>query len=561
MNLRNETIETKGKPKSWYQRRRYGAIVLFAMFVYFCLIPSPLRISPETTGITAPLLPCGNVDYFSAYEKTYIHKLSPPEDNGLRLIIAALGPLALEQGSIALNIPWKEWQTHERSKQWFENQWILLCEHLGIDPYAKPHFLDNPNFHRFLQQEWEANREEGDATRVDPGAVERLRRQLSAAPWTAEEHPNIARWLEERTPVLDLFGVAVRKPNFACYRWRPEGGSLFSVLLHDVQSMRQFARELGVRITERLGRGDVDGAWHDVMSMLILSRKHYVHDPLVVVNLVGIAVEGIGWESAVLILQHGNPTPEQLEQFAQDIDSLPRRTTMYSEFERIAIYAALQDVCNRNEEILMTFFGGDECCGRGTPTWDGTMLISLTLLPIDRNIAGKRITEFLQFADHLYDDSAQDIDRTERKRRTEELENMHAERIRQVESFWSVLRVPLIRTRSQLIADQVIAKMFHSFQPAQEALDRVNTRLDLFRVAVALERYKAANGQYPTTLDALVPAYLDEVPIDLFAGGKALTYKLAPDEETAFLLYSYGANETDDGGDEGEDIVLRMIRR
>ena len=208
----------------------------------------------------------------------------------------------------------------------------------------------------------------------------------------------------------------------------------------------------------------------------------------------------------------------------------------------------------------MTFFGGDECCGRGTPTWDGTMLRYITLLPIDRNIAGKRITEFLQSAEHLYRDSSQDIDRAERKRRTEELERMHAERIRHVESFWSVFRVPLIRTRSQLVADQVIAKLFHDFQPAQEAFDRTNARLDLLRLAIALERYKSAKGEYPETLDALIPAYLDEIPLDPFTGRKTLTYKLAPDEETAFLLYSYGPNETDDGGDETDDIVLRIIK-
>ncbi|MDR0328656.1 MAG: hypothetical protein LBI05_10215 [Planctomycetaceae bacterium] len=34
------------------------------------LIPSPLQISPQTTGITSPLLPNGDVDYFSAYEQT-----------------------------------------------------------------------------------------------------------------------------------------------------------------------------------------------------------------------------------------------------------------------------------------------------------------------------------------------------------------------------------------------------------------------------------------------------------------------------------------------------------
>ena len=88
-----------------------------------------------------------------------------------------------------------------------------------------------------------------------------------------------------------------------------------------------------------------------------------------------------------------------------------------------------------------------------------------------------------------------------------------------------------------------------------------HARLELQRLAIALERYKAAKGDYPVTLDELVPAFLEEVPLDPFTGRKTLTYILAPDEETAFLLYSYGKNETDDGGDEGEDIVLRMIRR
>ncbi|MCL2709518.1 MAG: hypothetical protein FWE95_01445 [Planctomycetaceae bacterium] len=532
--------------KPWYKRRRYWTLAVVTALVYFCLIPMPLRISPETTGITSPLLPNGNVDYFGAFEQTYIHKLSPPEDNGLRLIIAALGPKALEQYALATSVPWEEMPTHEHSNWWFENRWIPLCEHMGIDPYAKPQYLDNHDFHSFLRDEWEANQEEGSDARYDSSGDEDLRRQLAAAPWRAKEHPNIARWLEERSPLLDLFGVAVRKPNFECYRWRPEGGGLSVVLLPDVQSQRQFARELQVRITERLEKGDIDGAWYDVMSMFYLSRKHYIHDPIYVINLVGVAVEGLGWEAAKLVLQHGNLTPEQLEQFAQDLEALPQRTTVDSEFELHMVYAGLQGVCVRDEETLKHFFSGSGCCGSGPTSWDKNMLQWITfVLPIDQNIAGKRITEYLQRAGRMPPD---------------ERERMHTDKCRQVESFWSLFRVPLMRTRSQLIADQVIAKMlFYPGNPAQKTLDHANARFDLFRIAVALERHKSAQGEYPTTLDELVPAYLEEVPIDPCTGSKTLTYKLAPDEATAFLLYSYGANETDDGGDETEDVVLRIM--
>ena len=320
-------------PKPWYARRRYWTVALLAVFAYFGLIPMPLRISPETTGITEPILPDGNVDYFDAFEKSYIHKLSPPEENGERLLIAALGPRVFEQHALATTVPWEEMPTHEHAKRWFAKQWVPLCEHMSIDPYTKPQYLDNPDF-----------------------------------------------------------------------------------------------------------------------------------------------------------------------------------------------------------------FSGEGCCGDRTPaTWDCTLLKNITLLPIDRNIAGKRVTKFLQTAGQIS---------------IEEQEKIHAETKRQVKSVWSVFRVPLIRTRSQLIADQVLAKCFYTGDAAQKALDRTNTRFDLLRVATALERYKAANGDYPETLDELIPTYLDGVLIDLFADGKPLTYKFAPDAETAFLLYSYGGNETD-GGD-ARDIVLRM---
>jgi hypothetical protein len=52
-------------------------------------------------------------------------------------------------------------------------------------------------------------------------------------------------------------------------------------------------------------------------------------------------------------------------------------------------------------------------------------------------------------------------------------------------------------------------------------------------------------GQFPQSLDELVPTYLPSVPIDLMAaGGKALRYVPAPRP----LLYSVGDNGADDGG-------------
>ena len=69
--------------------------------------------------------------------------------------------------------------------------------------------------------------------------------------------------------------------------------------------------------------------------------------------------------------------------------------------------------------------------------------------------------------------------------------------------------------------------------------------VDLARVACALERYRLAHGEYPETLDALVPQFIEQLPDDV-VNGQPLHYRLTDDGN--FVLYSVGWNGTDDGG-------------
>ena len=62
----------------------------------------------------------------------------------------------------------------------------------------------------------------------------------------------------------------------------------------------------------------------------------------------------------------------------------------------------------------------------------------------------------------------------------------------------------------------------------------------------ALERYRADYSAYPSSLAALAPSYLENIPCDVF-GGAPLKYYRAINGN--FLLYSVGWNETDDGGE------------
>jgi hypothetical protein len=77
---------------------------------------------------------------------------------------------------------------------------------------------------------------------------------------------------------------------------------------------------------------------------------------------------------------------------------------------------------------------------------------------------------------------------------------------------------------------------------------------DLARVACALERHRLAHGQYPESLDALVPAFLTKLPHDVI-NGQPLKYRRNADG--SFVLYSVGWNEKDDSG----TVVLNKSKR
>jgi hypothetical protein len=71
-------------------------------------------------------------------------------------------------------------------------------------------------------------------------------------------------------------------------------------------------------------------------------------------------------------------------------------------------------------------------------------------------------------------------------------------------------------------------------------------------LACALERYRLSRADYPQSLEALVPRFIDKLPHDLI-GGQPFKYRRV--DAGQFLLYSIGWNETDDNGVPGKTIA------
>ena len=98
-----------------------------------------------------------------------------------------------------------------------------------------------------------------------------------------------------------------------------------------------------------------------------------------------------------------------------------------------------------------------------------------------------------------------------------------------------------------MFGDMMFAFFSPAFLPFDRACNSCDSELTLLKIALALELYKINHGDYPDALEALLFTYLEEVPIDPSTSRSTITYKKNGDGER-FLLYSYGPNQQDDGG-------------
>lgn len=88
------------------------------------------------------------------------------------------------------------------------------------------------------------------------------------------------------------------------------------------------------------------------------------------------------------------------------------------------------------------------------------------------------------------------------------------------------------------------------YSRACRTVARIQTKASQALVVIALQSFHVAHGEYPRTLAALVPQFIEKLPSDLI-GSEPLKYQRT--EDGRFLLYSIGWNKKDDDGKVSRD--------
>ena len=474
----------------------------------------------DTTFVDGPLDKDGYIDYEAALNARLKGKTTP-DSNALVLLLKCIGPKP--EGA-------------ELKPDFYKA--------LGIDaPPADGQYLAKYYLHFALER-----------NAPDPRAFRDHEAKLKRQPWTKDDSPKHAEWLNinekplviavEATRRADYFSPMIsRKPN-------GERGMLIGALLPVVQKCRDIASVLGLRVTWNLGAGKFDEACADALAIHRLGRLAARGGSFIEL-LVGIAIDGLAHAADAVIFEHGRPTAKQALAYQAELMKL---APIAGPVDRIALH-----------ERFLFLDAIQYSIKSGTAVPAGEVIEGLTAEGILKAIDWEAV---FRKGNGYYDRIGASYKIPTRIGRLAAFKALDAD-LKNLEARVKNPKIdptdPPAKIRAEVT--EIIASMYlYSLMPAYgkiaDAIDRVEQINRNGIAAAGLAAHFADNKKYPETLADLVPKYLARVPDDVFGGNRVLYKKTG----TGYLLYSVGANGVDDGGqllsDEprGDDIGIRVPR-
>jgi len=237
---------------------------------------------------------------------------------------------------------------------------------------------------------------------------------------------------------------------------------------------------------------------------------------------VGVAIDGLAKGVTFTLLDRVAVPADVLkntqEELSRQFDT--QKPVFSLEAEKVFWYDAIQRTFTDNGQ------GGGRLLVRGLPyvvtdDWKQNLWRFVSFSYPDRKDAVMKIDKYFMKADELFALSPRDL---------------HNQGIDPNE--WAEALQPSFMLKMQGPAHYRVGQITWRMKTGREALLTV----------LAVMSYEKEKGQYPASLDELLEAgYLKKLPMDPYSDGP-LVYRRT---ESGFLLYSFGRNLKDDGGELG----------
>jgi hypothetical protein len=363
---------------------------------------------------------------------------------------------------------------------------------------------------------------------VAPAGSNTFRVSLKPSVYVVAEYLALS---QPAVPDLDLLREALKRP---CARMDSDYQRPFERPIPNFVRMRTVAQMLSQRAQCYLLLGQSEAAWHELALVRdmcrLLEGKPASDCPTLVEAMIDVAISGLYTQVIADGLRlHAWREPElaAMQKQLTDISLLP--------LVRAAFVAERAASCRTLEtyppaELKKLFFFGPRDLGLWEKLKNPAYLL-ITFAPrgwMYQNICTGALL------DQLFLDSFDLPNNQVLPRKADGIKN-------QIETTFSGFSPYTF----------LAAMTTPNFVRAVQTMGRNQTLANEAFLACGLERYRLARGQYPETLEALVPQFAEKLPHDI-VGGQPLKYHRAADGR--FVLYSVGWNEKDDGGIPGNTI-------
>jgi tetratricopeptide (TPR) repeat protein len=308
-----------------------------------------------------------------------------------------------------------------------------------------------------------------------------------------------------------------------------------AILLPHLAALKRCSQALQLRAIAELQNGQPEKALADVKLALQLTDKIRT-EPFLISHLVRIAMMQITLQPIWEGLAEHRWSEEQLVALDAELAKLDFFAAYKLSMDgELACQDGEMDYLRLHPEQLQNFSGyyDDEGNNRGSflPGGFAARLIPTGWFYQNQFRSARMMVEyFIPVADvNQQTISPSAVRRADEVRRAETKKTTH----------YNILEKMLL---------QALGNAVKKFAHAQSSVS-------VARVAIALERYRLAHGEFPVSLDALAPQFIAKLPHDII-NGQPLHYRHTSDPSSQssdaasgqFVLYSVGWNETDDDG-------------
>ncbi len=321
---------------------------------------------------------------------------------------------------------------------------------------------------------------------------------------------------------FEYFSKASHKPKYQNPVFADPKNINPNIVFPSLNSWRRMAQFSSIRASYLSKQGKDKEAVHEALNSVYIGQKMQESQVSLLGYLVAISMKEIGLETLQRVITSSNLSTEELKKYAKDMNQF-----------------------YKNEDGFVTVFKGE---------------YYMQSLIIDTLVMGN--TEILQsYTEEQSQDIAQRLKNNYyfKPNKTKAIFAEHArENIENANKFCNSIQnidIQILAPSSFLelyLAENAIGKILHDV--IVTSLSSVNIKkceedllVSATQTIIAIKAFKNNTGNYPNSLDELIPDYLSSVPLDYF-DGNSLRYS-----EEKNILYSVGEDLKDTGGSIGND--------